>query len=320
MPEDKSDMRLVANRPAEGSPPAGLRLLKTVRGNDESLYLLMMPGVTPDPLKLSIHPTGDIHLKARGVGLIARIDRDALFENLKSGTLDATLAKFLTPKLRHEVAEGVIVPPDVFPFPEIKPGEALKDVDFSMDRLAERMTKIELDDLSELPKAIGWLRSEGHLPVRAMLFLASKGSDRPVVFASLMDSVPKDLPERLPEGLPFPKSLQALFDRIRTYGGLLLVIPDEAELLEMARAVGLGDFVEGLNRLGASLGEPAVEAAVRATLEELVTGFQVPVEALVRARPIRPLKSMYRLRRISPRSRRTSRWRTPRYSFSGPGG
>jgi hypothetical protein len=318
MPEDKSDMRLVAKAPTEGSPPAGLRLMKTVRGRDESLYLLVMPGVVPNPLKLSIHPSGEIHLKAIGAEVIARVDRDQLFENLKSGVLDGPIAKFLNPKLPRVPADGFFVPPDVFDVPKVKAGEPLKDANVSMKRLFETMTKVELDKLSELPKAIQWLRAEGRLPQKGMLFLAPKGSDRPIVFVSLADAPWKHAPEKLPEGLPYPKTFQALLDGLREHGGLLLTMPDENDLRELARMVGLGDFLDGLDWLSKRLDEPSIRTNVSESMEQIVASFVGPLEAVVRGEPLRPLKQSIRPRRVSPRSGRTSRWRRPRFRVPNP--
>jgi hypothetical protein len=298
----------------------GLRLTKTVRGRDESLYLFMLPGVVPNPLKLSIHPTGEIHLKAKRSGLIARLDRDVLIEKVKSGSLDAPLAKFLTPKLTQGAAEGFVIPPDLFPQPRVKAGEPLLDVDFSMERLLEGMTKIELDNLADLPKALALLRSKGQLPPRTMLLLATESSDRPVMFVSLLSGPMTNAPDTLPEGLPFPKTLRSVFDCLRSYGGLLLTMPDENELFELSKVIGLGGLFDAINRFATDLDEPAVAANVRTSVEGIVAGLSVPLRAVVRAKPLRPLNSKGRSGSVSPRTRRTGRWRRPRLRTpnSGP--
>jgi hypothetical protein len=310
MPEDKSDMRIVAKPVDPGSPPVGLRLAKTVRGRDESLYMFMLPGVVPNPLKLSIHPTGEIHLAAKGAGIITRLDADKLIESLKSGSLDSTLSNLLTPNLPREPAEGFVVPPELMPEPGVKEGEPLKDVDLSVERLLEGMTKIDLDDLSRLPEAITWLRQQGRLPLKATILFASKSSDRPTVFVSLLDGPAVTLPEKVPDGLPFPKTLQALLDGLRNYGGLLLTMPDEAKLRNMAKVVGLGDLFEGLDRLSTSLDEPAVEAKLMERWKEIQPGIGGPARALSRAKPLRPLSSKGRSKGPANRGQRSSRRRS----------
>ncbi|MCI4338741.1 MAG: hypothetical protein L3J68_00200 [Thermoplasmata archaeon] len=290
MVKDKSDFRIVANPPKDGSPPLGLRLTKTVRARDESLYVFMMPGLVPNPLKLSIHPTGDIHLEAKGVGRIARVDKETLIESLKSGTLDEPLARFLTPKLRREAAEGFLVPADLVPHTEVKTGEPLADADLSIGTLLESMTKVELDDTTQLSKAIGLLRADGRLPPKTMLMLTTEGSVRPIVFLSLLDAPLTSIPEKLPEGLPFPKTLQGVADGLRKYGGILFTMPDESELREISKVIGLGDLFDGINRLTASLDEPTVEAKVRATWSQIEPAFAAPARAIARAKPLRPLK------------------------------
>ena len=176
MPEDKSDTRIVAKGPDDGKPLEGLRITKTVRGKDASLYTFLLPGVDPDPLKLSIHPFGEIQLKSRGAGLIARLDKGVLIEGLKSGALDSTLGKFLTPRLAHERAEGFILRPDMFPISETKPDEPLQDVDMPLDAMLAGLTKIEIADTTELAKAIALLRQDGLLPPRTVPAAHDRGS------------------------------------------------------------------------------------------------------------------------------------------------
>jgi hypothetical protein len=99
VPKDKSDTRIVVKGPGDGKPPEGLRITKTVRGKDASLYTFLLPGVDRDPLKVSIHPLGKIQLKLRGTGMITRLYKGALIEGLESGALDSTSEKFLRPRL-----------------------------------------------------------------------------------------------------------------------------------------------------------------------------------------------------------------------------
>jgi len=290
MSQDKSDTRLIAAVPAAGERPVGLRLTKTVRGRDDSLYLFMLPGTVPNPLKLSIHPTGEIQLKANDVGLITRLNKDTLIENLKSGALDDMVSRLLSPKLPREPGEGFLVPPGLIPQMQPKSDEPLKDVDFAVGEMLSGLTKVELDDLTELPLAIAWLREQGLLKPRGVLFLASATSDRPVVFINLLDRPAGGLPEKLPDGFPFPKSMQSVLDGLRQYGGLIFTMPDEPELREIAKVIGLDGLFDGLDRLSASLDQPEVESKLRSSLDGFVPAIAGPVKAISKAKPLQPLK------------------------------
>jgi hypothetical protein len=287
--EDKSDFRIVAKSPVAGLPPAGLRITKLVRGKDESMYTFLMPGVVPDPLKLSIHPTGEIQLKTRGVGLITRLNRDELVAGLKSGSLDAALAKFLAPNLEQDGAEGFVLLPDIIPTAIVQPGKPLEDHNLAVGEFFERMTKIQIDDSRELGRAIAVLRQDGLLPPKSAILLATDDSDSPIVFLSLLDAPLSAAPAKLPEGLPMPKTMQALLDSLRLYGGILFTMPDESDLREMARVVGLGDLFDGLARFAAALDQPEVETKVREAMESITEGLAGPMRAVARARPLRPL-------------------------------
>jgi hypothetical protein len=299
VPEDKSDFRLVAKAPAAGGPPVGLRISKVVRGKDDSIYTFLLPGVVPNPLKLSVHPSGEIQLKAKGAGLIARLNKDVLIDGLKSGALDAALAAFLTPKLRQERAEGFVLRPDLLATTGLEPTKPLEDHDLELGRLLEGMTKVEIDDTRDIGRAIEVLRNEGLLPCKAMLQLATEGSDRPILFLSLLEKPLTGPPATLPEGLPMPKTMQAFLDSIREYGGILFTMPDESDIQAIAEAVGLGDLLAGLRRFADALDLPEVDVKVRSAIEGVITGFESPIGAVARAEPVRPLQ-----KRRAPRERR----------------
>jgi hypothetical protein len=290
VPEDKSDTRIVVKGPGDGEPPDGLRITKTVRGNDASLYTFLLPGIDPDPLKLSIHPFGEIQLKSRGAGLITRLDKGVLIEGLKSGALDSTLGKLLTPRLAHERAEGFILRPDMFPVSESKPDEPLKDVDMPLDAMLAGLTKIEIADTTELAKAMAVLREDGMLPPRTMLLLATEGADKPIVFVSALEKPLEGESLVLPEGSPMPKMMQAVLDSLREYGGILFTMPDEADLREMASLIGLGGLFDGIQRYASRLDEPGIEANVLSVMEQILPVLAGPIRTMARAKPVQPLR------------------------------
>jgi hypothetical protein len=293
VPKEKSDFRLVADKAVEGGQPAALRLSKTVRGGDESTYILLLPGVVPDPLKLSIHPSGDVHLQSREAGLITRLDKDTLMQSLLSGSLDDTLARFLTPQLDHEAAEGFVLGPDLLALGLGGADRPLADVNLSIGQLVDGLTKIRIEDMTEVRDAIARLREDGLLPERTLLQLVTERSEKPIAFLNLMG---RPLGERpvsvpVPEGFPFPKSFRALLDSLARYGGVLFTLPSEDEIAEMAKVVGLGELLAGLNRFAEVLNTPRVEENVGRVLGEIVEGAEVPLRQVARSKPVRPLRT-----------------------------
>lgn len=289
MPEDKSDFLLVGTIPLNGRKPVGLRVTKVVRGKDESLYTFLLPGTVPDPLKLSIHPTGEIQLKSKRAGLITRLDQEALFDGLASGELDVKIARFLAPKLDHEPGEGFVLSPDLVPTLRALPSEPLKDVEVPVDRLINGLTKVRIGDVSRLHEAIAILRKQNQLPPKATLQLVTESSDKPIVFLSLLERAIEGEPVPIPEGTPFPKTLQAFLDSLRVYGGIVFTMPDEGELRELAKTLGLGDLFDGLSRFAYALDDPDVEQRVRKTVKEIAVGFRGAADRVYQARPLRPL-------------------------------
>jgi hypothetical protein len=302
VPEDKSDFRMVAKAPVEGTPPVGLRVSKIVRGKDESLYTFLLPGLVPDPLKLSVHPWGEIQLKSKAAGLIARLDKARLIEGLKSGELDAAAAKLLTPRLARERAEGFIMRPDMFQPSTVVQGQPLRDQNVSIEELLESMTKIQLDDTSQLPQAITMLREDGLLPTNAILQLVNESSEKSIVFLSVGPPLPDGPPVSLPEGFPLRKTLLALVESLRKYGGLVFTMPDESDLKRMAEALGLGDLLGGIQRFAEALDHPDSEAKIMSAFEEILPGLAGPIRTIARAKPVRPLRAKRapRVRRAAP--------------------
>jgi hypothetical protein len=291
LPKEKSDVRLVAHESKQGAEPAALRLSKTVRGGDQSIYTLLLPGVVPDPLKLSIHPTGEIQLKTQKAGRVARLNMHDLIERLLSGSLDDILALLLSPRLEREAVEGVLFVAGLPALFAGSPDKPLRDIDLSVDKLTAGLTRIRINDATKLGEAMSRLREDGLLPEQAMLLLAPETSDMQIGFVSLLDRpldpIPTQVP--LPEGFPFPKSMRALFYSLAKYGGILFTMPSESEIQEMARVIGLGDFVTGLTRLEEALNEPGVEHKLGQVAREIVQGFTRPLRKVARAKPLRPL-------------------------------
>jgi hypothetical protein len=293
MPEDKSDFRIVGEEVVGGVPPPALRVLKTVRGRDESLYTFLLPGVVPDPLKLSIHPTGEIQLKSRRAGLITRIDREKLLRGLQPGEFDRAFAKFLSPSLMHEAAEGFIAGPNAIPDSTPVLDQPLHDTNVTAGQLLAVLTKVQVDDISELPEVIAALREQGRLPSRATLHLVTRTSDKPIIFLSILDRPLEGVPDTfpIPEGFPFPRVFRALVDSLRLYGGLLFVMPDEADARELAKAAGMENLFDGLARFAEALDDPAVERDVGRVMGQIAVSFAGPIRRVVRAKPLRPLRT-----------------------------
>ena len=298
MPKEKSDFRLVADEAKEGEDPAALRLTKTVRGADESTYTFLLPGVVPDPLKLTIHPAGEIQLKSRKAGLITRLNKEVLIQRLLSGSLDDTLARFLTPRLNREAAEGFLLGSELLPLGGAGTSAPLRDVDLSIGRFLDSLTKLQIEDATKIDKAIVRLREDGLLPEKTMLHLVTETTEEPIVFFSVLDrplgKLPADIP--IPNEFPFPKSFRALLNSLARYGGILFTMPSEAEIAEMAKVVGLGDLHAGLTRFVDALNEPDVGRHIGGVMGEIVEGLKGPIREVARAKPLRPLRSPKRTR------------------------
>lgn len=290
MPEDKSDFRLVGAIPPDGSKPVGLRITKVVRGSDESLYTLLLPGVVPDPLKLSVHPGGEIQLKSWRAGLIARVDQGTITKSFQSGELDMAIAKFLTPKLEHEPAEGFLIGSDLIAVSPSLQNEPLQDRDLSIDQVLASLRKVQIDDVARLPEALGILRHEGLLHPKTVLQLVTENSDKPIHFLSLLEEPVVGERVPIPEETPFRHTMLAMLDSLGTYGGIVFSMPDEGELRELAQIVGLGDIFEGISRFANALQEPDVERHVREVMDEIAAGFHGAVEKISQATTIEPLR------------------------------
>lgn len=87
-----------------------LRVVKSVRGSDSSTYLVPLPGLAPPGFKLSIHPSGRIHVKSRDEGLIAEGSLTLLPDALTDGTFDRIAASLILRPRRQRAVGGVIIP------------------------------------------------------------------------------------------------------------------------------------------------------------------------------------------------------------------
>jgi hypothetical protein len=257
VPKEKSDLRLVAAAAKPGEEAATLRLTKTVRGGDDSTYTILLPGVVPDPLKISIHPNGEIQLKTRGAGLITRLNKEVLIGGLLSRSLDTIVARFLTPKLDGEPAEGFVLGSSpLLGLASRGAEEPLKDIDLSADSFLEGLTKVQIEGTSKLGEALSNLREYRLLPVKSVLLLVTESSEQPIVFLSLCDGpMGASRPDvQFPPEFPFPKSGLALMNSLAIFGGVLFTMPSESELARNGEGCGAWGYswrhgpVHGLSR------------------------------------------------------------------------
>ena len=285
MPNEEGELRILATRPVEGAPPSGLRVMKSIRTPRDDTYLVLMPGVMPAGFHISIHASGEFHMKSRELGTVARVNLRVLLESLKTGALDSALASIITPPTGGVPAEGVIIRPDRLP--GLGPGVSNANVDLPVATMLEGIERIEITNTSDLPAHIAWLREVGKLPERGLLLLDVDGSKRPTVFINLQGDKPfprplAEMPE-LPPETPMRATLAAAVRQLPRYGGLFISLPEGAQLRDLAHRAGLGSMYDELTRALDGLDDDAFEEATRTWIRDLeVTAAETVTEMLAK--------------------------------------
>ena len=279
MAPDSKELSLVARR---GLP--GLRVMKTIRGSDSSTYLVPVPGLAPPGFKLSIHPSGDIHVKSRDDGLIAQGNLNRLPTALTDGTLDRLAASLLVRPKRQRALEGVIVPYRwLRRLAEWSGTEELR-----IDEFLTSVQPLELGDSRHLGTNLSLLRGTGYLGPLDIVLLSDRRPESTLSFINVGFAPDIELPPFSElRTLPLWRSLTLAFGHLREFGGILLSIPEGQRLVRIANQLGLGDVAKGFATFDQFLDQPGHRAEIENRIEYLQRDFVRPLSSLNPRRPLR---------------------------------
>lgn len=289
MPKEKREFRIIpiATEANDGSAKGGLPVMRSVRARDGGEYLVPMPGILPPGLHLSIHPSGELHLKSRDHGVVARLDLKRLVAGIKLGGLDSVFSELLREPRPGGKSVGTIIAHEFVNLVR----QSGPTAELPADRLVESMREVEIDDTRLIPDTLAWLRSEGFL-TRGGSVLFRVGDDGRSSFfidaggPAAAESLPVDLP---PE-LPFAGTIRAAAQQLRNLGGIMITFPENDELERLADRAGLGDFLRGLRAFADDPSLARFDADVRQNLEDLGLEqmFGDSLKSIVARRPLRP--------------------------------
>ncbi len=287
MPDKEQELRIVARKGAEGEMPPGLRILKTIKTPRNDTYLVVAPGLAPSGLHLSLHPSGEIHLKSKDKGVIAKVELKDIVGSFQSGAMDEVLSALLSSPAPGQRATGAVVRPERLPMLDPSSGRAIQAI--SVEDLAEMATPIEIDDTSHLAGHIDWLRQHGHLPVKGILTLELEASRDVVVFVNAYANRPH-IAEKivLPRGVPMARTVHAVVDQLQIYGGFFVSIPNENSLAALAEKVGIGDFYRAFKGAIESIGEVDAEGLMADFRRDLELIAANTLSELVAQRVLKP--------------------------------
>jgi hypothetical protein len=243
--------------------------MKTIKGGDASTYIVPLPGALTEGLHLSLHPSGEIHLKDRDNGIIARVNIIQLLNGLKSGGMDRLLAALMRPPEGGQSAEAFVVPRELLQ----SLSSDSRDVEIKIERLVDSFNVIVFDDTSNLGKNLDWLRGEGLLKEQGVMLFTVEESDATYGFINVLRDKPVDMPlPPVSDGLPFSQTIRNLMGQLQEYGGIFFAIPNEDDdIKKFADEIGIGGFYDTLARKMREM-DPG-------EFEEMTVGFVKEVEA-----------------------------------------
>jgi hypothetical protein len=279
MAPDSKELSLVARR---GLP--GLRVMKSIQGSDSSTYLVPAPGLALPGFKLSIHPSGEIHVKSRDAGLIAQGDLNRLPDAFTDGTVDRLAASLLVRPMRQRALEGVIVPYHwLRRFGEWSGTEELR-----IDEFLTSVQPLELGDSRHLGPNLALLRRAGYLGPLDVVLLSDRRPESTLSFINVGFVPDIELPPISDlRSLPLWRSLTLALAQIRGYGGILVSIPEGRRLARLANQFGLGDVARGFSSFDQLLDQPGYRSEIEQRVRFLERDFVRPLATLNPRRPLR---------------------------------
>lgn len=262
----------------------GLRVMKSIQGSDSSTYLVPAPGLALPGFKLSIHPSGEIHVKSRDAGLIAQGDLNRLPDAFTDGTVDRLAASLLVRPMRQRALEGVIVPYHwLRRFGEWSGTEELR-----IDEFLTSVQPLELGDSRHLGPNLALLRRAGYLGPLDVVLLSDRRPESTLSFINVGFVPDIELPPISDlRSLPLWRSLTLALAQIRGYGGILVSIPEGRRLARLANQFGLGDVARGFSSFDQLLDQPGYRSEIEQRVRFLERDFVRPLATLNPRRPLR---------------------------------
>jgi hypothetical protein len=253
MAEDK-DVTITVTDPARpDAPPRGRKALKLTRSaSDGSTYLIPLPGLAPDGLHISQHPSGELHIRTPDRKVDARLDVMAIAAAALSGQLDESFAELLGPPPSGRAAEVTLLPMSRVPPPD--PNRRHETVPLE-PYLGSGMV-IVLDDTAEMAALIHALASDGTLRVGDCLRIDLSGSDDEISIFRYVGKVPiegaaADVPPQ------FARFHAAIMRGLRDYQGLFVTYTERVFSQLEKSMPGMKDFAAGLEKMETAAGGPA---------------------------------------------------------------
>lgn len=262
----------------------GFRVMKSIRGSDSSTYIVPVPGLAPPGFKLSLHPSGEIHVKSRDAGLIAQGNLKRLPTALTDGTFDRLAASLLVRPMRQRSLQGVAVP-----YHWLKRlGEWSGMEELRIDEFLTSVRPLELGDSRHLGPSLALLRSSGLLSPLDVVLLSDRRPESLLSFINVGFVPDIELPPFSElRTLPLWRSLTLAFGHLREFGGILLSIPEGQRLVRIANQLGLGDVAKGFATFDQFLDQPGHRAEIENRIEYLQRDFVRPLASLNLRRPLR---------------------------------
>lgn len=244
----RNPTELMVSYPAP-SPEEGrrkLRLAKSVSGSDSSRYLIPLPSLAPPGFHISAHPSGEVHLKSRDTGVLARGKLNGFFQSIQDGRFDREISSLIAPPSRRRFMDGLI-----FPFESMKSVILNKSsMDFALDAVLTSVFEVEFGDTRHLCSDITLLRETGYLrPLDTMMLSGRRPATRHL-FLNLCEPDPVEFPEiTVPDYSRCKRTVHAVFAHFMKYGGVFVNVPSDKKLMQMAGRLGLGGLLESFEEL-----------------------------------------------------------------------
>jgi hypothetical protein len=242
-------------------------------GTDGSRYAVLMPGALPGGLHISLHGTGNTHLRAttpRGVVTLDLLEVARRVARVGPGPVIRLLVR---PPTRGHRATGVIVPG-----PATEPIRTPGHVDFDAGRIIDAMVGFEVEDNAEVVAVLKELRRKGDLHDGDMVQISVPDIDetsfyRP--FSGEMVSIPDDM--------PFADDFRALQSQIAEAGGIFQTVGGPDDMFATMRDIPGFDLIMAfVKAIGEGFDDPGLEAKLMGQVLPFLGGIEPAVESAAR--------------------------------------
>lgn len=264
-----------------GGSSVRLPILKSVERPGSSTYVVPLPGIAPPGTHVSFHPFGEVHVKARDIGTLARGNLSGLRRAAEDGTIDKAFAAMLPQPRKCRSAQAVIVPTEWASRFSLRSG----DGNLPIDEFILAIHPVKFGDTRHLASDLRLLRKVGYLRPRDMMLFSAGGDE--LVFINVEGDRPLDLPVvELPPDIPFRRTALAALPHLREYGGLFIRFPEGAALDRAAERLGLGGLTIALFQLDQIAKVTGWDVELQSKLGEIERMLKPTLSALVPNRPM----------------------------------